>query len=158
MDSNSHVKVLESWVVCLLAFIIDDLNHLEANLNHFVGFFDLHRESTPFLRNLACIAHDDVTVSDGMDLVDFALVAEFIELAEEPRQQSDHFLWFRHILRKLCKSNHISVEKCYIVKQIDHFLVILDTLQHMLWNKLAKQFLCLLDLNLNNPFVIVDLA
>ena len=83
VDTDSHVEVPQGWVLGLVALLSDDIDHFQSDLDHPKGFLDLDDWRTALLRDLAGVTHDNVAVTDSMDLIDADLLTKLIELAKQ---------------------------------------------------------------------------
>lgn len=139
------------------ALLLNDLEHLQGDLKYVVAFDDGVVQRASFLGDLARIAHHNIRVPDRVQFVDAVLLAQLVELTEKSVHHSDGFrrLTFCAEVGEACD---FCVQYRHIFKLVDDFLVVLDALEHVLRHQLRKQILRLLNLDVNDPVIVVDLA
>jgi hypothetical protein len=57
---------------------------------------------------VACIAHKDVAISDGVHFVNFVLDAQLIKPGEQFGEKFDDLPWIFHAVAELCEAHHVS--------------------------------------------------
>jgi hypothetical protein len=131
VDADSHVQVLEVLVFRLVPYLSNDVDHLEARLQDSVGFLDDVGQGPLGFVDAAVVAHDDVAVPDGVNLVDSVLVAELIESREKLRQEVHDLPWILGVLAESCELDHICEEEGAICELVDLPLLVLDHVEHV---------------------------
>lgn len=96
-------------------------------------------------------------MSECGKLVDAMLLTQLIKLAKQAIEETDHILWLG-LRTEVSEADYLSVQHGHHVELVEHFLVVLDALQHMLGHQLRDQLLSALNLHLNDPVIVVYLA
>ena len=94
MDAYTYTKSAQTILLILGVLFVEYLLHLDTNLQTIESLIDLDRDCTLIKRRLSCVAHCNIASTDGVDLVDASLLAEMIELAENPREHLNVILRF----------------------------------------------------------------
>lgn len=159
VNSDPHVEVLQIHALRLVADLGDDVDHLEAGLDHAVGFVqnDVHVGLPPALFNSAVVPHDDVAVPDGVHFVDLVLLAELVESREHLRKQVDDVSRILGVLAEGRELDHVGEEEGAVLELVDLALFVFDDVDHVLRYQFADELVGDVDLHVEDALVVQTL-
>lgn len=85
------------------------------------------------------------------------LLAKLIKLGEQAAHQGHDILRLR-LHAVLVEPMNLCLQQSHIFQLINHFLIVFDACEDVLWDQFGQDFFCALNFNVNDPVVVVDLA
>ena len=154
MDSNTHSKLTQTIGLIPSVLFVKYFLHLDSNLQTVESLINYNIGRALFSWHLSCEAHCYIAAADGVDLVDANLIAKMIEFAENPREHFNVILR-PDIPREIRNIENSCVKHGNVLQTIHYSLVILETSKDMVGNESAKELRGFLDLDFDDPLLIV---
>ena len=85
------------------------------------------------------------------------LLAQLVKLAEQAAHQGNGLCRLT-LCAELREAGDLRVQQCHVLQLINDLLIVLDALQHMFRHQLREKLFSSLDLYVDDPIVVIDLA
>ena len=129
--------------------IIDDFDHLKTSLDDSGGLINNHGFVSLILIDSTIVTHNNIRVTDSMNLVDSLLFTELIEPGKYSRKEDYDFFWVALMPLVLSKVAHVGEKKSAVRELINHLsFFVLDDGQNVIRNELSNQSIGQVDLHI----------
>ena len=85
------------------------------------------------------------------------LLAQLVKLAEQAAHQGNGLCWLT-LCAELREAGDFRVQQRYVLQLVNNLLIILDALQHMFRHQLREKLFSSLDLYVDDPIIVINLA